>query len=267
MNRNVLYFFVIALAICIYNYRQISKLTISRVNISSNKIHEDIRITQISDFHSNGLVDLEKLFYEIKAFNPNFIVLTGDIIDRNTRDLNRVFKLLDGLSKLGKDIFFVYGNHEINHPLIDSLVYKMDRLSIVILDNKNVDLTIDNDNINISGISFLVDRKKYRKASDNMAEDKLNILLSHSPDKALKYLSSKEDIILSGHTHGGQVRLPFVGAIIAPNQGLFPKYDKGIIDIGDIILYIDSGLGNSKLPIRAFNPIQISNITIEYMHH
>lgn len=76
-------------------------------------------------------------------------------------------------------------------------------------------------------------------------------------------LSGKEDLILSGHTHGGQIRLPLIGAVVAPGQGFFPEYDKGIFRINDTILYIDSGLGNSAAPIRAFNPVQISNIIIE----
>ncbi|MCF6465949.1 phosphoesterase, partial [Clostridium sp. Cult2] len=63
-------------------------------------------------------------------------------------------------------------------------------------------------------------------------------------------------------THGGQVRLPIIGAIISPGQGLFPKFDKGVFKINKTILYIDSGLGNSILPIRFFNRVQISNITI-----
>lgn len=266
MWRNILCIFIIIFAIYIYNYRQISNLTINKVTLNSDKIHGEIRITQISDFHSNRLVDLDRLYRAIEDFDPNFIVLTGDIIDRNTKDLDIAFNLLQGLSKLGKDIFSVYGNHEVNHPLLYTWTHEMNRLGIVILDNKNIDLSINHDKINISGFSFVMDRKKYIHALNNMAYDKLNILLSHSPDRALKNLCGMEDIVISGHTHGGQIRLPFIGAIIAPGQGLFPKYDRGIIEVEDTILYIDSGLGNSKLPIRAFNPIQISNITIKSMH-
>ncbi len=89
------------------------------------------------------------------------------------------------------------------------------------------------------------------------------ILLSHSPNRIIHYSKGVEDLILTGHTHGGQIRLPLLGSIIAPGQGLFPKYDKGLFQLKGTPLYIDSGLGNSTIPVRLFNRVQISNITIK----
>ncbi len=77
-------------------------------------------------------------------------------------------------------------------------------------------------------------------------------MLSHSPNRPISYSEGIEDLILSGHTHGGQVRLPFIGAILAPGQGYFPKYDKGIFHLDNTILYIDSGLGNSVFQLDFF---------------
>ncbi len=89
-------------------------------------------------------------------------------------------------------------------------------------------------------------------------------MLSHSPNRPMAYTTGLEDLILSGHTHGGQVRLPIIGSIVVPGQGFFPKYDKGIYELENTTLYIDSGLGNSLLPpLRLFNRIQISNIIIK----
>ena len=87
--------------------------------------------------------------------------------------------------------------------------------------------------------------------------------LCHKPECYIwSFKDYNIDLMVSGHTHGGQIRLPFIGPIIAPGRGLFPKYDKGIIEIEDTILYIDSGLGNRLVPIRLFNRVQISNIMI-----
>ena len=97
---------------------------------------------------------------------------------------------------------------------------------------------------------------------ENISEKEYNLLLSHSPNKPINYLNKNIDLILSGHTHGGQVRIPIIGGVLAPGQGLFPKYDKGLYKIGNTSLYIDSGLGNSLLPIRMFNRVQISNIEV-----
>ena len=138
----------------------------------------------------------------------------------------------------------------------------MEKLGVRILNNESKLLEINDEKINIAGVEFQINRKEYTNALYNINPRYFTLLLSHSPNRPIKYLTGKEDLILSGHTHGGQVRLPILGAIVAPGQGLFPKYDKGIVELGKTILYIDSGLGNSLYPIRLFNRVQTSNITI-----
>src|SRR5690606_36275120 len=96
-------------------------------------------------------------------------------------------------------------------------------------------------------------------------QEQYTILLSHAPNIVIRYSSNDilADLILSGHTHGGQVRLPFIGALAAPGQGLFPKLDKGTFTIAqDQYLYIDSGLGTSMVPIRFLNQSQMSFIRV-----
>lgn len=266
MKRFCIGFLITLVLLFKYNKKQISNFTINKVDIQSHKINKVIKITQISDFHSNKYINLDKLYNDIFEFNPDLIFLTGDMIDSKTKDLKITMDLYKKIVKLNKDTFYILGNHETNHILWEELAQNIKDLGIQVLNNDSIDIILNNHEINISGISFSPSSIEYNKSIENMDKDKLNILLAHSPSKAINYYTGIEDIIFSGHTHGGQVRLPGMGAIIAPGQGFLPEYDKGIIDLGETTLYIDSGLGNSLLPIRALNPVQISNIKITPMH-
>lgn len=256
----IIIFFI---SLLIYNYDQISKPSINKINIKSKKIKQTIKLTQITDFHSNYRINLDRLFQSIKQYGPNIILLTGDIVDHKTEDFNIALDLIKRTKKITENVFFVAGNHENRNVHYKTLHEEMLKLGVTILENNSKILEINGEKINIAGVEFTVNQEEYIDTLNKMDPNNFTLLLSHSPTKPIEYLTGKEDLILSGHTHGGQVRLPLIGAIIAPGQGLFPKHDKGIIEMGDTTLYIDSGLGNSAYPIRLFNPVQITNIMID----
>lgn len=247
----------------IYNQFQISKFKINKISIESEKLNSEIRISQITDFHSNKDINISKLVKKIIDYNPNIVVLTGDIIDSKTEDLSLAFALIDVIKTVKKPIFFVEGNHEGLNPKRDEFLHGLEEKGVFILDNKTTMLRIEEEKIRLIGISFFAEREEFKKILDRATPDIYDILLSHSPNRPINYLDDRIDLVLSGHTHGGQVRLPLIGGVIAPGQGLFPKYDKGLFQLENgPLLYIDSGLGNSILPIRFLNPVQISEITI-----
>lgn len=254
---------VLLILFIIYNHFQISQVYINKVRIKSPKINNAIKITQITDFHSNNLINLEKIYEEISQFNPDIVVLTGDIIDFKTKDLELALHLVENLMKITPEVYFVNGNHEIRSIFSKELTDKMIELGAVFMENKTTVLNINGESICLSGVGFFANKEDYQIILNGLKHDTYNILLSHSPNRPIRYLTGLEDLILSGHTHGGQIRLPLIGAIVAPGQNMFPKFDKGIFNLGDTILYIDSGLGNSVYPIRTLNRVQISNITIE----
>ncbi len=247
----------------IYNYIQISKFSVNKPMFYSTKLTEDLRITQLSDYHANTHINKDKLIEEIETFNPHMIVLTGDIIDRQTPNISPSIDLVYRLYKLNPNLFFVIGNHELKSIQGHRFISKIREIGVKLLDNERLVLELGHDKINIIGLSFPVDKKDYEILMKDINCNNYTLVLSHSPDRLVSFVSEKEDLILAGHTHGGQIRLPVVGAIIGHEQGLFPKYDKGIFKLGKTTLYIDSGLGNSFLPIRLFNRVQISNITIK----
>lgn len=253
---------ILAIAFFIYNYIQISKVYINRPAFHSNKLSEDLRITQITDFHGNALIEIDDILNEVKGFSPHIVVLTGDMIDYKTEDIDYVLDFIKRIHELNSNIFFVIGNHELRNTRGDEFISKLEDIGVTVLDNESIALKVNEDMINIIGLSFFATKEDYLAAIKGV-NDNFTLLLSHSPNRPISYLSGVEDLILSGHTHGGQVRLPIIGSIVAPGQGLFPKYDKGIYKLGNTTLYIDSGLGNSLFPIRLFNRVQISNITIK----
>lgn len=247
----------------IYNYTQISQFSTNKLTLHSEKLSYPLRITQISDYHSNGLINRKNLLDEISHFNPNIIVLTGDIIDRKTNDINSVLNLVEEFVALSPNVFFVIGNHELKNKNGNKFIEKMKELGVIILDDDIKTIQIGEDIIDICGISFFATEEDYEGIIKDINQNNFIILLSHSPNRIIHYSKGVEDLILTGHTHGGQIRLPLLGSIIAPGQGLFPKYDKGLFQLKGTPLYIDSGLGNSTIPVRLFNRVQISNITIK----
>lgn len=242
---------------------QISNFKINKVELQTEKLEDEIRITQITDFHSNSKVDLSEIVESVKLFDPNFIVLTGDIIDFKTVDFSLSFELVERLVEIGKPVYFVYGNHEHGNQNFREFIHGVEDRGVELLDEMSAELPLGNNSIMIYGSDFYTTSDGYAKLFSGVDAKYYNILLAHSPNRPIPYLHEDIDLQLSGHTHGGQVRLPIVGGVISPGEGFFPEYDKGLMNVGDTILYIDSGLGNSVLPIRIFNPVQISEITIK----
>ena len=254
---------ILIIIFLIYNHIQTSKIRINKPILYNPKLNEELRLTQISDYHNNTKIDQDKLLKEIKEFNPHIIVLTGDIIDSKTKNLDPTIDLIKKIQAINPNIYFVRGNHEIGNKYEDEFIYRMKKIGIQVLDNENQIVDLGNEKINVCGVSFYINRKDYEESLRGIDEKKFTLMLSHSPNRPIAYTTELEDLILSGHTHGGQVRLPIIGAIIVPGQGFFPKYAKGVYELGNTTLYIDSGLGNSLLGLRLFNRVQISNIIIK----
>ncbi|AFS79397.1 metallophosphoesterase [Gottschalkia acidurici 9a] len=249
----------------IYIYYQISMFKINHVRIEEAKLPKEkkIKIVQISDYHDNDLINKKKLLKDIEKLNPDIIVLTGDIIDHKTKNFDNTIFLLKNMKKINPKIYFVSGNHEKRNENGEEFIEEISRLGIINFDYKYELLNINGVNINLCGIPYYKGNNQNTEVFNDIDKSLFTILLSHSPQKALQYSGLNSDLTLAGHIHGGQVRFPIIGAIISPEGGFFPKYSKGLYELEDGKLYLDSGLGNSFKPIRLFNRIQISYIEIE----
>lgn len=273
LNRNRKMFMIflplIVLAVLIgYMYYDLSFTMVKYVDIKSDKIHgnDELKILQISDFHNSKSVRIRnKLLAAVKDLKPDVIVLTGDIIDSSTRNLDNANRLLEELVEINPNIYFVSGNHEWRSGYNIRFTKELRSRGITVLNNTNSLIKIGETFINLCGIDDYYTRSYSLDSAFNKVDGRrFTILLSHAPDIIFENKNIPADLILSGHTHGGQVRLPIIGALVAPGQGFFPKYNKGLykLDNGNL-LYIDSGVGTSTLPIRFHNRSQISLIRIK----
>lgn len=230
-----------------------------KITLRSEKLTEPIRITQISDFHSNALKNLDEVLTNIKKFNPDFIILTGDILDYGTEPkIERSMYFLRKLNTLGIKTYYITGNHEEAGPMLDEFIEQVTGLGINYLANEGESLNIRGQKVYIYGTTmFTLSYDSYKPADDS-----LNIVLSHFSKNVRENYKDSIDFIFSGHTHGGQVRLPIIGGLIAPGEGILPDYDKGVYEFENSIIYVDSGLGNTFIPLRFLDQIQYTNITL-----
>ena len=230
-----------------------------KLTIKSAKVNNDIKITHISDFHSNVISNLDEVLDNIKAFNPDLIFLTGDMIDYPTeKKIERTMYFLENLSRLGIKTYFVSGNHEEASEESEIFYEKLKKLGIKKLDNEGENLIISDSDVYIYGVPYWgMDLDDFKPGQG------LNLVLAHFSKNIREKYDSRMDIIFSGHTHGGQVRAPFIGALVAPGEGYFPDFDSGLYDYEESQIYVSSGLGNTFLPLRFLDQISYTNITIK----
>ncbi|GAB6085061.1 metallophosphoesterase [Alkaliphilus crotonatoxidans] len=270
----VLLIFLVPFSIWVY-WGNTSILT-TQIHISSKSLpvsFNGFRIVHVSDLHNTEFgVNQEKLLDAVKNASPDLIAITGDLIDSRRTDLLKAMDFVNGAVKIAP-VYYVTGNHEARIDEYLKLEEKMAEAGVVLLRDKGVTIERGEDFIRLLGLddpSFMKKNDKIEnsitltdaKLKDLMDENQYTILLSHRPELFNVYAAHSIDLILSGHAHGGQVRLPFVGGLVAPNQGLFPKYDEGIYEIGPSKMVVSRGLGNSIFPVRINNRPELVVITL-----
>lgn len=259
--------FIILLIVLISIYFETNFPRIIVVNIKTNKFKakakEKLKVLQITDYHNFKYSS--RVLKLVRKAQPDIIVITGDLVDKATKDYNNAYSFLEELIRINNNIYYVPGNHELNSGNMEALVNAIEKRNIKVLMNSNNSINLNRTSINICGIDYsTTERGDLGKTLEGINTDLFTILLCHKPDIVRDYSKISCDLILCGHTHGGQIRLPFIGAVIAPGQGLLPKYNKGLYKVdSNIALYIDSGVGTTKIPIRFMNRSQISLIEIE----
>ncbi|MCC3869620.1 metallophosphoesterase [Terrisporobacter mayombei] len=241
------------------------------------------KILQLSDLHSKEFgKDNKDLINSIKEINPDLILVTGDMftvsdisIDMNEEELVP-YQLLSKLAPHYK-IIYVSGNHEEGKDITyngddyttrnrsknnayNRYRNKLESLGVTFVENsslQNYDYFI-----NIYGVYFeSMEKGEYYK-SINLDKNKLNIMLCHDPKYFDTFVNIGFDLVLSGHVHGGIIRLPLIGGLLSPDRTFFPKYDKGIYKISTSYMNVSAGLGDSIVK-RIFNPPEINVLLLK----
>ena len=220
------------------------------------------RIAHISDLHNTQMgKDNEKLLSMLRSAEPDLITITGDLIDSRNTDIEIALQFAEEAVKIAP-CYYVTGNHEARVSEYGELKKCLQDLGVIILEDDQTEISLGNESIALIGVndpSFQTDYlfgDAETVISSKLSElqiDGFTILLSHRPELFDTYVESGVNLVLSGHAHGGQFRLPFVGGLVAPNQGLFPEYDAGLYTKENTNMIVSRGVGNSILPFRINN--------------
>lgn len=217
---------------------------------------DEFRIAHISDLHNAEFgSENSKLIESLMISNPDIIVLTGDTIDNFHTDIDVALNFLEQAIKIAP-CYYITGNHEawIGRVVFSEFEDKMLELGVMVLHNESLLLEKEGERIVLVGIDDPDCSAGFSKSLSEMATDEyFTVLLSHRPECFEEYVENGYDLVLSGHAHGGQFRLPFIGGILAPNQGWFPKYDSGLYIKDNTTMIVSRGIGNSVVPIRINN--------------
>lgn len=257
-----------------------TRISTASYTVALEDLESPLRLVLISDLHGKSFgKDNARLIAKIQEQTPDAIFLVGDMLDKKAdeADVQSLLALTEKLLEIAP-VFFSMGNHEqvylkTNATLLDRVA----QTGAVVVNDSYVDVTVAGQPLRIGGTmghGFAFGRTEeeftsspeyvFLKAFENTELPK--ICLAHMPDTFIfngAYTLWDVDLVLSGHTHGGLVRLPFIGGLYAPMQGLFPEYDRGHFRLGTHMqMVITSGLAGHGLLPRVNNPPEIAVIDL-----
>ena len=223
------------------------------------KAFDGYRIAVVSDLHGAEVGrDNAELIELLNEAKPDIIAITGDMIS-SQKDVAVALKLAASAMEIAP-CYYVTGNHESRVEAYSEFRRALIDLGVEVLENERITLERGGESLVLMGIVDPEFGTDAPSGNEGIVRDELDglvgpengfaVLMAHRPEMFEVYAENGIDVVLSGHTHGGQVRLPFIGAVVAPNQGLFPKYDAGLFSEGNTSMVISRGIGNSVIPFR-----------------
>ena len=285
-KRKIIYLLLSLLIICFIGIYEIhisyNSLEVNNYSITNSKINDSINVAIISDLHDNQLGENNKeLIDKINSQSPDIILVIGDMVNSDSKNSEIVINLMKELCKDNK-VFFSLGNSDIDYIEAgrSDLIKELEGVGVTVLDKTYEDIEVNSNTIRIGGMYAYafglngnndVDKDNqedgvYDFLTDFQDTDNYKIMMAHRPDSFIFGNASEIwdiDLVVSGHTHGGQVRVPFKGGLYVGDQGYFPMYDKGLFDLNKIKILITSGLGSGNQKIPRFNNVpEVVNLKI-----
>lgn len=267
---------IIIFVICIYLFLENNTLKVTKYEIEKNnlpKSFDGYKIAHISDFHNTRSNKLKNsILSSLEKEKPDILVITGDLIDSYHTDINISKEFIENIKDI--PIYFVAGNHESRIEEYKEFKETLKELGVTVLENEMISLTKAGHYINLIGLQD----PTFETGENNMDEittivdnylkkfavpNNFDILLLHRPELLDVYAQNDIDVVFSGHAHGGQFIIPFIGPIVAPNQGLFPKLTSGVHTKDNTHLVISRGIGNSRIPYRINNNPELIYVTLK----
>ena len=275
----IIVFLIIFVLMLIELYIDANWIQTTTFEVSSDKIpssFDGYKILQLSDLHSKEFGnDNKNLLKEINDANPDIIVLTGDFVTANETDFTVFFELVDKISPK-YEVYYITGNHEqaLSGSSRKEIFGYLKEKGVRFLSNESVSIQKDDETIDLYGLCYesayyserrgnIYTKEMMNKSLGEANLTKFNVLLTHSPTNFEVYKSWGADLTLSGHVHGGMIRVPFIGAIFSPDEGLMPKYSAGRYQLEDSVLVVSRGLGRGSRGFRLFNRPNLVEITLK----
>jgi len=261
-------------------YRDMNRFVIRNYEVKSTKIKEKFTFVMLSDLHNQSFgKQNDVLCKAILQLNPDCVLTVGDLYTSKAgTNYDNAIALLRGLTEK-LPVYVANGNHEhktsenpkhFNH-MYEKYQKELQAMGIHTLVNERIVLPVPN--IDLLGaqidLSYFRHFKK-REMKDEYMEsiagkadgERFQILLAHNPIYFEQYAKWGADLVMSGHVHGGIIRLPFLGGAVSPAATLFPKYDGGLFEIGKSKMILGRGLGTHTIPVRLWNPGEVVFVTL-----
>ncbi|SFC12522.1 hypothetical protein SAMN04488102_103140 [Alkalibacterium subtropicum] len=275
-------FLVLSIAALVYIYIQTYMIDISHYTITIPKLSKTMqgkKIVHLSDLHLNPKTNksfVETILDTTEKQEPDYIFLTGDLVQAGLDDFvdTPLRRFVEECAKIAPT-YAVTGNHDIMSGSFSDYQFILETADVKLLIDEAVVLPEGSaEGITLMGLTERQDQSSLPQpilgpiTLTKEMVDLPKILLAHRPEYFVHYMLDKTktpDLILSGHTHAGQFRLPIIGGVFAPGQGLFPKYDFGLFtheEDPSKRMIISRGLGNSSFPVRINNRPEVVTITL-----
>lgn len=266
---------VLIIAVCVRGIWENHALQCNPLTVEDERLpasFDGLRIAHISDLHNTRFgKDQQKLIGLLAKAKPDFIVVTGDLIDKRRPGMRNALDFAAQAVRIAP-VCYVPGNHEAASAEYPELKRRLAEHGVILLDDRVVRLERGEEVLTLMGVAdprmcvpnenaAIARCMQEKLAAVTEGAGGYQVLLAHRPETLTQYAQAGIDLAFCGHAHGGQFRLPW-GGVIAPNQGFFPKITAGIHREGGTRMVVSRGLGNSWIPIRLFNRPEVLLVTL-----
>lgn len=261
---------VLLLVLAVWIFHGNTVLELTQYEVTSEYLPESFsgyRIAQISDLHNAQMGEENRqLLSLLRETQPDIIVMTGDLIDSRHTDIDVALRFAKEAAGIAP-CYYVTGNHEVRIAELSYLLDGLTESGVAVLRNETAILRRGTEEIALVGVddpafgTRLVQGEP-KALPEIIPENGFTVLLSHRPEDFDDYVECGVDVAFTGHAHGGQIRLPFIGGIYAPGEGFFPEYDSGVYTSGRTNMVVSRGIGNSLFPFRVNNPPELVLVTL-----
>lgn len=256
------------------SFYEISHFMIKRYRFENENVKAQIKLLYISDLHETRFgKENERLVQAVRQEAPDCMIIGGDLIigkekERKTEAALEFLKKINGLCP----ILYNFGNHETRvrrTKEFKTYLKELEKLDVILLNNKGIHLDFKGTKVYFWGIEL--DKSYYKGGKYAVGKnpffhadrEEIKILLAHNPNFFQEYAKWKPDYVLSGHNHGGIVRLPVLNGIISTDKRFFPKYSYGIYQEKQTVMVLSGGAGTHTIKFRLFNKSEIVAIDIK----